>query len=72
MKMGCVVREPLHCFASQPRETAIFEGEPSNGHGVYSIEIRHQERFNVKEDQLVDFTNEMHPGGALDLKRPRR
>ena len=28
MKMGCVVREPLHCLAAQPRETAIFEGEP--------------------------------------------
>jgi hypothetical protein len=28
MKMGCVVREPLHCFAAQPREIAIFEGEP--------------------------------------------
>jgi hypothetical protein len=25
--MGCVVREPLHCLAAQPRETAIFEGE---------------------------------------------
>jgi hypothetical protein len=30
MKMGCVVREPLHCHAAQPRETAIFEGEPLN------------------------------------------
>ena len=29
MKMGCVVREPLHCLAAQPRDTAIFEGEPS-------------------------------------------
>jgi hypothetical protein len=28
MKMGCVAREPLHCLAAQPRETAIFEGEP--------------------------------------------
>src|SRR5688572_9969150 len=29
MKMGCVVREPLHCLAAQPRATAIFEGEPT-------------------------------------------
>ena len=28
MKMGCVVRAPLHYLAAQPRETAIFEGEP--------------------------------------------
>ena len=28
IKMDCVVREPLHCLAAQPRETAIFEGEP--------------------------------------------
>jgi hypothetical protein len=28
MKMGGVVREPLHCLVAQPREAAIFEGEP--------------------------------------------
>ena len=33
MKMGCVVREPLHCLAAQPRETAIFEGEPPDPPG---------------------------------------
>ena len=29
MKMGYVIREPLHGFAAQLREAAIFEGEPS-------------------------------------------
>ena len=29
MKMGFAVWEPLHCLAAQPREAAIFEGEPS-------------------------------------------
>jgi hypothetical protein len=28
MKMGCVVREPLHGLAAQLGEAAIFEGEP--------------------------------------------
>jgi len=28
MKMGCVVRESRRCLAAQPREAAIFEGEP--------------------------------------------
>jgi hypothetical protein len=28
MKMGYVVREPLHGLAAQLREAAIFEGEP--------------------------------------------
>ena len=26
--MGCVVRESCYCLAAQPREAAIFEGEP--------------------------------------------
>jgi hypothetical protein len=30
LKMGCVVREPLHCLAAQPREATIFEGEPDS------------------------------------------
>jgi hypothetical protein len=45
----------------------------SNGRGVYTIEIRHQQRFAAHDDQLVDFTAEMHPGGSLEMKnRPRR
>ena len=28
MQMGCVVRALLHCLAAQPREAAIFEGDP--------------------------------------------
>ena len=31
MKMGCVVREPLHGLAAQLREASIFEGEPQYG-----------------------------------------
>jgi hypothetical protein len=38
MKMGCVVREPLHCLAAQPRETAIFEGEPEGGVCMNALE----------------------------------
>jgi hypothetical protein len=29
MKMGCVVREPLHGLAAQLREVTVFEGEPN-------------------------------------------
>jgi hypothetical protein len=32
MKKGYVVREPLYCLAEQPREDAIFEGDPFELH----------------------------------------
>lgn len=44
----------------------------SNGKGVYTIEVRHQQRFMAGDDQLVDFSPELHPSGSPVLRPPRR
>lgn len=49
MKMGCVVREPLHCLAAQPRETAIFEGEHSDLTTV--MHTHHVRRVPIVDEQ---------------------
>jgi hypothetical protein len=43
-----------------------------NGRGVYTVEIRHQQRFTANDDQLVDFT-ELPLRDSLERNtRPRR
>jgi hypothetical protein len=45
----------------------------SNGHGSFVLEVVYQERLKLTEEELIDFTAELHSGGSGERKpRPRR
>jgi hypothetical protein len=44
----------------------------SNGHGSFILEVKHQQRFVAKGEEMIDLTPDMAPGGPLELRTPRR
>jgi hypothetical protein len=44
----------------------------ASGKGVYTIEVRHQQRFTASDDQLVDFSTELPLRDSGERTRPRR
>jgi hypothetical protein len=40
--------------------------------GLFSVEVRHQERYTPTTDDMIDLSHTMQAGGPLERKPPRR